>query len=61
MRALKFFGLGFATALLLCIAAAFGLRWWVTTQYRADQSLWRRIPIGFVVQSDIGIPELVKQ
>ena len=61
MRALKFFSLGFAAALLLCVAAAFGLRSWVTTQYRADQALWRRIPIGFVVQDDLGIPELVKQ
>ena len=61
MRALKFFSLGFGTALLLCAAAAFGLRSWLTAQYRADQALWRRIPIGFIVQDDLGIPALVKQ
>lgn len=61
MRALKFFALGFAAALLLCAAAAFGFRSWLTTRYRADQALWRRIPIGFVVQDDLGIPALVKQ
>ena len=61
MRALKFFALGFAAALLLCVGAAFGLRSWFITQYRADQALWRRIPIGFVVQSDLGIAALVKQ
>lgn len=61
MRALKFFFLGFGTALLLCVAAAFGLRWWFVTQFRADQTLWRRIPIGFVVQSDLGIPALVQE
>lgn len=58
---LKFFFLGFATALLLCVAAAFGLRAWLTAQFRADQALWRRIPIGFVVQDDLGIAALVKQ
>lgn len=61
MRALKFFSLGFIAALLLCATAAFGLRSWLTAQYRADQSLWRRIPVGFVVQDDLGIPALVKQ
>jgi hypothetical protein len=61
MRALKFYFLGFGTALLLCAAAAFGLRWWFISQFRADQSLWRRIPIGFVVQDDLGVPALVKQ
>ena len=61
MRALKFFSLGFATALLLCVAAAFGFRWWFVTQFREDQALWRRIPIGFVIQDDLGIPALVKQ
>lgn len=61
MRALKFFALGFGAALLLCAAAAFGLRWWITTQYRADQALWRRIPIGFVVQDDLDTADLVKQ
>lgn len=61
MRALKFFSLGFGAALLLCAAASFGLRWWLTTQYRADQALWRRIPIGFVIQDDLDIPALVKQ
>jgi hypothetical protein len=61
MRALKFFSLGFATALLLCIAAAFGFRWWFLDQFRADQAVWRRIPIGFVIQDDLGIPALLKQ
>lgn len=61
MRALKFFGLGFATALLLCAAAFFGMGSWLTARYRADQALWRRIPIGFVVQDDLGVPALVKQ
>ena len=61
MRALSFFSLGFGTAILLCVAAAFGLRSWLTTQYRADQALWRRIPVGFVIQDDLGIPALVKQ
>ena len=61
MRALKFFALGFGTALLLCASAAFGLRSWLTAQYRADQALWRQIPIGFVVQDDLGMPALVKQ
>lgn len=61
MPALKFFSLGFVTALLLCAAAALGLRSWLTTQSRADQALWRQIPIGFVVQDDLGIPALVKQ
>ena len=61
MRALKFFSLGFGAALLLCATAAFGLRSWLTMQYRADQALWRQIPIGFVVQDDLGIPALVKQ
>jgi len=58
---LKFFSLGFVVALLLCVAAAFGLRSWLTAQYRADQALWRRIPIAFVIQDDLGIPALVKQ
>jgi hypothetical protein len=61
MRALKFFALGFGAALLLCATAAFGFRSWFIAQYRADQALWRRIPIGFVVQDDLGIPALVKQ
>ncbi|MBV9550565.1 MAG: hypothetical protein JO256_12935 [Alphaproteobacteria bacterium] len=61
MKALKFFSFGFATALILCVGAAFGLRLWLTAQYRADQALWRRIPIGFVVQDDLGIPALIKQ
>lgn len=61
MRALKFFSLGFGTALLLCVAAAFGFRSWFVAQYRADQALWRRIPIGFVVQDELGVPALVKQ
>jgi len=61
MRGLKFFALGFGTALLLCIAAAFGFRAWFVGQFRADQALWRRIPIGFVVQSDLGVAALVKQ
>ncbi len=61
MRALGFFSLGFATAVLLCVAAAFGVRSWLTSRYRADQALWRRIPVGFVVQDDLGIPALVKQ
>ena len=61
MRALKFFFLGFGAALLLCAAAALGFRSWIIAQYRADQALWRRIPIGFVVQDDVGIPALVKQ
>jgi hypothetical protein len=61
MLALKFFSLGFGAALLLCATAAFGLRSWLTAQYRADQALWRRIPIGFIVQDDLGIPALVKQ
>lgn len=61
MRALTFFFLGFGTALLLCVAAVFGFRSWLMTQYRADQALWRRIPIGFVVQDDLGIPALIKQ
>jgi hypothetical protein len=61
MRALKFFALGFGAALLLCAAGLFGLRSWLIAQYRADQGLWRRIPIGFVVQDDVGIPALVKQ
>jgi hypothetical protein len=61
MRALKFFALGFASALLLTAAAAYGSWTWFAAQYRADQSLWRRIPIGFVVQSDLGVAALVKQ
>lgn len=61
MRALKFFSLGFGAALLLCVTAAFGFRSWLTAQDRADRALWRRIPIGFVVQDDLGIPALVKQ
>ena len=61
MRALKFFALGFGAALLLVVAAAFGFRAWLTAQYRADQAQWRRIPIGFVVEDDLGIPTLVKQ
>jgi len=61
MRAVKFFSLGFVTALLLCVAVAFGFRSWVMDRFRADQALWRRIPIGFVVQDDLGIPALVKQ
>ena len=61
MRAVKFFSLGFGAALLLCAAALFGFMSWITTRYRADQALWRRIPIGFVVQDDLGIPALVKQ
>lgn len=61
MRAFKFFALGFGTALLLCLAAAFGLRWWFVTQFRADQAQWRRIPIGFVIQDELGIPELIQQ
>jgi hypothetical protein len=61
MRALKFFALGFGAALLLCAAGLFGLRSWLVAQYRADQSLWRQIPIGFVVQDDLGIPALIKQ
>jgi len=61
MRALKFFSLGFGTAILCCVAAAFGLRSWLIAQYRADQALWRRIPVSFVIQDDLGIPALVKQ
>lgn len=61
MRALGFFALGFATALLLCVAAVFGVRSWLTARYRADQALWRRIPVGFVIQDDLGIAALVKQ
>lgn len=61
MRALGFFSLGFATALVLCAGAAFGLRAWLTARYRADQALWRRIPVGFVIQDDLGIAALVKQ
>lgn len=61
MRGLKFFALGFATTLLLCIAAAFGFRWWFINQFRADQAMWRRIPIGFVIQDELGIPELIAQ
>ena len=61
MHALKYFALGFATALLLCAATAFGFRAWFASQYRADQALWRRIPIGFVVQGDLGVQALVKQ
>ncbi len=61
MRAFKFFALGFATALLLVVAAAFGFRAWVTTRIQADQAVWRRIPTSFVVQSDLGIAGLVKQ
>lgn len=61
MYALKFFALGFAAALLLVVAALFGLRSWFTAQVRADQAQWRRIPIGFVVQDDLGVPALIKQ
>ncbi len=61
MRALGFFSLGFSTALLLAIGAAFGLQSWLTSRYRADQALWRRIPVGFVIQDDLGIPALLKQ
>jgi hypothetical protein len=59
--ALKFFALGFGAALILCAAGLFGLRAWLIAQYRADQGLWRRIPIGFVVQDDQGIADLVSQ
>jgi hypothetical protein len=61
MRALKFFGLGFATAVLLFVAAAFGFRSWFTARFREDRAQWRQIPIGFVVQDDDGIPALIKQ
>src|SRR4051812_29707772 len=61
MRALKFFALGFGTAILLVVVAAFGFRSWLTTRTRADQELWRRIPVSFVIQDDLGIPALVKQ
>ena len=61
MRAFNFFSLGFGTALLLCATVAFGLKSWLTAQYRADQELWRRIPIGFVIQDDLGVSALVKQ
>jgi hypothetical protein len=61
MRGLKFFALGFGTAILLVVVAAFGFRSWLTTRYRADQALWRRIPVSFVIQDELGIPALVKQ
>ncbi len=61
MRALKFFSLGFVTALLLCAAVLFAFRSVFINRFRADQALWRQIPIGFVVQDELGIAALVKQ
>lgn len=61
MRAFKFFALGFVTAIVLLVCAAFGFRSWFVAQFRADQAQWRRIPIGFVVQDDQGVAELVNQ
>lgn len=61
MKALKFFSLGFVTAVVLCVGGAWGFGSWFGAQIRADQALWRRIPIGFVVQADLGVPALVKQ